>query len=577
VTRNEYRNSMADSALKRWGVVLLVSITIATCYYLYDAISPLKGTLTEELGWTSTDYGQFRSAYSWPNVFLLMAVVGGIIADKLGIRITGNFFVSSMVVGAFLTWYGATDYFNGGGFGHAFMSSFLAGWSPSLKMMWLGFLLYGFGAETSIVIISKVIVKWFRGREVALALGVNLALARLGSMMGLVVSPRILKPDWTASLWVSFVLMAIGLLAWVVYTFVDMRFERQSKAMGAAELGDDEEEPFRLKDIGSLITNPSFLFVVFLCVTFYSAVFPFMNYAPDLLVNKWGMSLTRASDVASIMYFGTIFFTPLFGWVIDFKGFGASLMVVGSAMLVVVHLLFALTGINPLITMFLLGMTFSLVPAAMWPAIAKIVGDNRLGTAYGFTFSVQNIGLFLFPIFIGLVLDGTNPGVATAQAVGADLGETKSVVAEVLGESERGIFDVPKTPLTEQEKRELVEVAREAARNFADPDDAGAGLAAQLKEPYATRYRDAQAIAADFAASATLSDIAEQKRALDRADLGAVYNYTPAILMLSILGFAGMVFAVLLKRADRKQGYGLDLPSRQEGGYASGEGGGADS
>jgi len=557
---------MADSPIGRWGVVLLVSITIATCYYFYDAISPLKGTLTSELGWDSADYGQFRSAYAWPNVFLLMAVIGGIIADKLGIRITGNFFVSSMVVGAFLTWYGATDYFNGGGFGHAFMSSFLGSWSPSLKMMWLGFLLYGFGAETSIVIISKVIVKWFRGREVALALAINLALARLGSMMGLIVSPRVLQPDWTTALWLCFILMIIGLLAWVVYVFVDVRYERQQSLVAQAE-GDEEEpeEPFRFRDLGKLVTNPSFLFIVFLCVTFYSAVFPFMNYAPDLLVNKWGMSLTRASDIASIMYFGTIFFTPLFGWIIDFRGWGASLMVVGSAMLVGVHLMFALTTLNPLIPMFLLGMAFSLVPAAMWPAIARIVGDNRLGTAYGLTFSVQNIGLFLFPILIGLVLDGTNPGVAVAQAAGAELETAKSAVLEILGEEERGIFDVPKAPLTTDEKRELLDEAREAARSFAEPDDAAGVLAADLIDPYAARYREAQEIAAEFAANATLENVDQHWQELDRADLGAVYNYTPAILMLALLGIVGMAFAVLLKRADRIQGYGLDLPSKQKG------------
>ena len=564
MTHTKTQTDMADSSLQRWGVVILVSVTIATCYYFYDAISPLKGTLTEELGWSSADYGQFRAAYSWPNVFLFMAVIGGVIADRLGIRITGNFFVSSMVAGAFLTWYGATDYFNGGGFGYAFMDSFLSGWSPSLKMMWLGFLLYGLGAETSIVIFSKVIVKWFRGREVALALGVNLALARLGSMMGLIVSPRVIKPDWTYSLWLCFILMAIGLLAWVVYTFIDVRFERRRSAVASAEgEAEEPEEPFRFSDVGKLVTDPSFLFIVALCVTFYSAVFPFMNYAPDFLVNKFGMSLTLASDVSSIVYFGTIFFTPLFGWVIDFRGWGASLMVVGSAMLVVIHLMFAFTTINPLVPMFLLGMTFSLVPAAMWPAIARIVGDNRLGTAYGFTFSVQNIGLFLFPILIGLVLDGTNPGVATAQAAGAGLNEARAVAAEILGEEERGIFDVPKAPLTESEKRERLREAREAARRFAEPDEGDRDTAGGLSEPYASRYMVAREIAATFANEATLDNIRQQRQELDRADLGAVYDYTNAILMLALLGFAGMVFAVLLKRADRRQGYGLDLPSKQ--------------
>jgi MFS family permease len=556
---------MDESAAWRWGVVLLVSISIATCYYFYDAISPLKGTLTEELGWDSGDYGQFRSAYSWPNVFLLMAVVGGIIADKLGIRITGNFFVGIMVVGTFVTWYGATPYFNEGGFGYGFLSSFLTGWSPSLKMMWLGFLLYGFGAETSIVVISKAIVKWFRGREVALALAINLALARVGSMAGLIVSPRVIKPDWTNSLWLCFILMVIGFLAYIFYSFVDLRYDRQRAAAGAAgEIELEEEEPFRLGDIGKLLINPSFLFIVFLCVTFYSAVFPFMNYAPDLLVNKWGLSLTRASDISSLMYFGTIFFTPLFGWVIDYKGKGASLMVAGSAMLVVVHLMFALTSINPFIPMIILGLTFSLVPAAMWPAIARIVGDNRLGTAYGLTFSIQNVGLYLFPIFIGLVLDASNPGVATAQAASAKLNQSKEAVMEVLDEQELGLFDVTGEPLTVAEKQLLLVDAKAAAQAFAELETSNPDLIARLSEEHAARYQEAKSIAAAFATDATLENISEARHELDQADLKATYDYTQAILMLAMLGVAGMVFAFLLKRADRKQGYGLDLPSKSQ-------------
>jgi MFS family permease len=260
------------------------------------------------------------------------------------------------------------------------------------------------------------------------------------------------------------------------------------------------------------------------------------------------------------MYFGTIFFTPLFGWVIDFKGWGASLMVVGSAMLVVVHLVFALTSLNPLIPMFLLGMTFSLVPAAMWPSIARIVGDNRLGSAYGFTFSVQNIGLFLFPIFIGLVLDGTNPGVASAQGAGAGLADAKMAVAEVVGDEERGIFDVPEAPLTREEQQQRLEEAKQAASRFAQADPG----AADLIEPYASRYREAQQIAGAFAAEATLNNVEEQRAKLERADLGAVYDYTQAILMLAVLGFVGMAFAILLIAADRRQGYGLDLPSKRD-------------
>jgi MFS family permease len=559
------RSNMADSWLWRWGVVLLVSVTIATCYYFYDAVSPLKGTLTEELGWDSADFGQFNAAYSIPNVFLLMAVIGGIIADKLGIRITGNLFCGCMVTGTLVTWYGATPYFNDGGFGYSLMSSFLPSWDPSLKVMWLGYLLYGLGAETSLVVISKVIVKWFRGREVALALAINLALARLGSMAGLIVSPRAMKPHWTNALWLCVILMAIGFLAFLIYTFVDRRFESQRSALGAGGEDQDMEEPFRLSDIGALLTNPSFMFIVCLCVTFYSAVFPFLKYGPDLLVNKWGMSLTMASDICSIVYFGTILFTPLFGWVIDFKGWGATLMIVGSAMLVVVHSLLAFTTLTPMVPMFLLGVTFSLVPAAMWPAIARIVGDNRLGTAYGLTFSIQNIGLWALPIVIGMVLDGTNPGVATAQTAAAELATAREHVEEILGRRELGMLDVRPEPLTDDEKRELLAEAREAARRFAEPeDDAAIEAVAGLTEHFSARYQEARVIALRFAGEARLDNLDEQLAALEEADLKAVYVYKPALVMLAMLGFAGMVFAVLLKRADRKQGYGLDLPSKSQ-------------
>jgi len=556
----ELHTRVDESAAWRWGVVLLVSITVASCYYFYDAISPLKNTLTEQLGWDSGDYGQFRAAYSWPNVFLLMAVVGGIITDRLGIRITGSFFASSMVVGTFLTWYGATPYFNDGGFGYGFLDSFLTTWSPSLKMMWLGFLFYGLGAETSLVVISKVIVKWFRGREVALAMAINLALARLGSMLGLIVSPRVMQPDWTTSLWLCFILMAIGLLAFIAYCFIDVRFDRQCSAgPGTADEEEEGDEPFRLADIGKLLCNPSFLFIVLLCITFYSAVFPFTNYAPDLLVNKWGMSLTRASDITSLMYFGTIIFTPFFGWVMDFKGRGATLMVAGSAMLVVVHLLFALTMVNPFVPMFLLGVTFSLVPAALWPAIARIVGDKRLGTAYGLTFSIQNVGLFLFPILIGLVLDGSNPGVAAAKAAGAELSGAKAAVQELVGEQELGLFDVAPKPLSVGQRQRLLETAKESAKAFAALDPRALE---QLPEPYASRLTEAQVRAARFADEVTLENLSSTREDLDRATLGATYDYTWAILMLAVLGLFGMVFACLLIWADRRQGYGLDLPSK---------------
>ncbi|MFO7998785.1 MAG: MFS transporter [Bacteroidales bacterium] len=407
----------------RWGVMLLVSLTMATNYYFYDAISPLKFLMERELGFSSADYGFFTAAYSIPNVFLLMAVVGGVILDKIGIRITGFAFIFIQFIGALITAYGTSPYFNEGGFAYDFMNSFWTSYSPALKMTSLGFFLFGLGAETSIVVISKVIVKWFKGKEIALALGLNIAIARLGMGAAMILSPRLiidstatlpLWNNWTAPVWFGALLLGIGLLAFLVYMIWDIRFDREVKE----RMESDPTEEFQLRDLGKLLTNKSFLIISMLCVTFYSAVFPFMKYAPDLMINKYGVEPTLAGDISSILPFGTLVFTPIFAYICDYKGKSASLMVIGSLLLVLVHLSFAWTNMIPFIPMFVLGVAFSLVPAAMWPAVAKIVETKKIGTAYGVMFTIQAFGLMVFPYLIGVVLDHFNPGVAETLSAG---------------------------------------------------------------------------------------------------------------------------------------------------------------
>ena len=405
---------MNDSAGMRWTVLGLVSLAMATNYYFYDALSPLKEILTLELGFTSTDYGFFVSAYSIPNVFLFMAVLGGMILDRIGIRTTGTMFFSAMVLGSFLTYYGATDHFNSGGFGYEFLGSFWTSYSPALKMMSIGFFIFGLGAETSCVVISKTVVKWFKGKELALALGINIAIARGGMAAAMFFSPLMLEPEWTNAIFLGFVLMGAGLAFFLVYTFFDRAIDKQMAEAGGVEA----DEPFRLGDIVKLLKNQSFLYIALLCVTFYSAVFPFVKYAPDLMVNKFGMTIALASTIVMLLPLGNIIMTPIVGAICDYKGKSASLMIGGSFLLIVVHLLFSLTSITPFVPMILLGVAFSLVPAAMWPSVAKIVDENRIGTAYGLMFSIQNIGLWLFPMLIGYVLDASNPGVAAAKAAG---------------------------------------------------------------------------------------------------------------------------------------------------------------
>lgn len=450
-----------DNVFLRFGVLILIAFVQAANYYFYDAISPLKRLLEENFHFTNTDFGLFVSAYSIPNIFLLMCIWGGIILDRLGIRRTGYLFVILMTSGAMITAYGASPTFENGGPFYSMFNSFLPNYSPQLKMMLFGRFIFGLGAETSIVVVSKVIVKWFKGKELAMAFGLKIGIARLGSWAAFYFSPIIAQNSspWTMAIWFAAILLLIALLFFIIYTFFDLLFDKQANEESKLK----DEDKFHLSDLFKLVTNRSFIFVTLLCMTFYSAVFPFQSFAPDFFLNKFGMTPTMSGKIASLLSIGTVVFTPLIGLFVDKKGRSASLMILGSLMLVGIHLSFALTNISPIFLMILLGISFSLVPAAMWPSVAKIVDKKRIGSAYGTMFAIQNLGLWAFPLLIGIILDKTNPGV---------------------------------TP--------------------------------------------------DMVAGGT-----------------ATYDYTYSILMLSVLGILGLVFALLLKREDKRSGYGLELPTNK--------------
>jgi MFS family permease len=405
----EIKKILSDSAPLRWAMLLLVSFTMAANYYFYDAMSPLQTLLETHLKFSPSDYGFLMSTYSIPNVFLFMAVIGGIFLDKVGIRISGLLFVILMVIGALITAYGASDAFRTGGIGYGFMNSFWTQYTAELKMMSLGFFLFGFGAESGIVVISKVVVKWFKGKELAFALATNVAIARIGTTMALNVSPRLVHEpnDWNFPITFAALLMCLGLLTFLIYMIYDVRIDKQVKT----ETLMDKEEEFHISDVWKLLKTPSFVYIALLCVTFYSAVFPFIKFSTSMMENKFGFTAEWAGTITSILPLGTILFTPLFGWLTDKKGKSASIMILGSALLILVHLTFTFTTITPYIPMFILGIAFSLVPAAMWPSVAKIVDESRIGTAYGLMFSIQNFGLWLFPMLLGIVLTATNPGV----------------------------------------------------------------------------------------------------------------------------------------------------------------------
>lgn len=393
----------------RWIVLVFVSIMMFGNYYVYDAMSSIKSLMQADLGFSNTDYGLIVSFYSFPNTFLLMALIGGIILDNWGIRKTGMLFAGLTFLGSVFFAFAPSGIYRSIPFLYNFMGSFLPQYSPEVKMLMFGRLLFGLGAETSIVVINKILVEWFKGKELALAFALNIAIARLGTAAALILSPIFSNSvlTWRGSLWIAVLLMGIGFISFIIYIGIDRRaFPKQVR--GTADAPEKFSIKVLVQDIRYLFKNSAFVFVIILCVTFYSAVFPFQSFLPDMLHNKFGFSLETSGIFASLIIWGTILFTPLFGGMVDKYGKRASVMIFGALLLLISHLTLALTTISPYVPLVLLGIAFSLVPAAMWPSVAFLVDEKRLGTAYGFMTSLQNLGLWVFPIVAGAILDQTN-------------------------------------------------------------------------------------------------------------------------------------------------------------------------
>jgi MFS family permease len=398
------KSQKEDADSKRWVVLVLVSIVLALSFYAYDSLSPIKETLQLNLHLSSTDYGLLVSVYSIPNTILFMVILGGIFADRFGIRKAGYASAFFCTLGAFLTVYGASGSFLQGGFGYSFLNSFLSGFSPPLKMMILGRFLFGLGAETLNIVVLKILVKWFKGRKMAFAFSLMTIIARMGTAAVLILSPVFIeaKTGWTTSLWVSAALMALGFLLLMLYLVYDRRLIPSVN---------QPPEDFRVKDVTGLLKNKSFLFICLLCVSFYSAFFPFLSFLPDLIHNKFHLSLKMSGALSSLMIWGTIIFIPIVGWFIDKKGKIATLLLWGSGLLFFSHLILSLTRLSPYLSIFALGLAFTLVPAALWPAVPRVVDEKRVGTAYGIMTWIQSLGILIFPYLAGRITDLSNKGI----------------------------------------------------------------------------------------------------------------------------------------------------------------------
>lgn len=479
---------LRDSAGLRFGILFMISVLMFGTYWFQDVMGPLKGLFESQLGLTSSQYGSLVSSTTWANLFG-MIILGGMALDRWGIRKMGVILSLIATVGAFILAFGSKGYF-----GSSVKSMMVS--------MAIGRVLFGIGLETTCVLVSRTIVKWFKGKELALAMGLNLLVARLGTYMAISFGLDLSGHNLGVAMVTAASLVLFGAILFLAYLIFDVKLDTQLAGEKAA--ADDEQ--FRFGDLGKLLTDHSFIFISLLCVSFYSAVFPFLQYAPDLLVNKFGFTLSmpdlgglsfwdrvraffhNAPKVSGLIPLGTMFFTPIFGRLVDKKGKAASLMIIGSILIIYAHLTLSLLN-NVFLGytgLFALGIAFSLVPAAMWPSVAKIVSENRLGTAYGTMFTIQNYGLALFYWLPGKVLDMAN--------------------------------------------RQVVEQAQAARAQLL-----GQGLSLE-----------------------TVSTRIEEMRAAGEI---ATYNYTIPVLIFVALGIVSIFLALLLRRADARQNYGLERPS----------------
>ena len=383
----------------RWTALILVSATMMFGYFFTDVMSPLEPLLTAAkedggLGWSSDEYGFFSGSYGFFNVFLGLLFIGGIILDKFGIRFTGTMSTALMFAGALIKWYAV---------GHSFEGEMM-GCSMQVVVACLGFALYGVGCEIAGITVSKVLVKWFTGHELALAMGVQVGLARLGTAAALSLALPFAKQMGGAasSVGLGAAMLCIGMIAFLVYNVMDRRLDATAGGCGS----DAPEESLRWADIVYLVTNKGFWYIALLCLMFYAGVFPFLKFATKIMVLKYGVDESVAGSIPSMLPYGTIVLTPLFGYIYDKIGKGATLMIIGSVLLTLVHATFALPVNNVVLAitlMVVLGVAFGLVPSAMWPSVPKIIPMQVLGTAYALIFYIQNIGLSLVPIWIGKV------------------------------------------------------------------------------------------------------------------------------------------------------------------------------
>lgn len=432
--------TLKDSAAVRWTMLVLTSFLLFATYWFYDVFSPLKDLMMTDLGIDSGSFGIVVSATTWANC-LGMILIGGIILDKWGIRVSSILFGLLVTVGAALTTLGASEFLTSDS-------------TNRILLMAVGRIVFGIGTEIVGVIITCIIVKWFKGYELALAMAISTGFGRLGSFFAVSFSLDIAGSSVMPVLGVTTALILVAFLFTLVYLIFDRMLDQQ-----AQQTNESEDERFRVADFLKLIRNPTFLWITSLCVVYYSAVFPFIGaYGPSILHDKFGFSLnlpesagnlslwewiriylTNGPRITGLIPLASLLFTPIFGAFVDRKGKAASMMLLGSVLLIFSHVSLTFFTVNALAYVALLGLgiAFSLVPAAMWPSVAKIVPESRLGTAYAAMFTAQNWGLALFYWMPGQVLESSDSNYTLAFAPFVILGFVSIACAIQLKRSDR--------------------------------------------------------------------------------------------------------------------------------------------
>lgn len=416
--KEQIQKKLNDSPFMRWTALVLVASAMFFAYMFVDVLSPLQTMLETQVGWSADTYGTFASSEYFLNVFVFFLIFAGIILDKMGVRFTAILSGAVMVIGGGIKLYAISPLFVEGNGLYDFLNSFWPSFPANAKLASAGFAIFGCGVEMAGITVSKAIVKWFTGKEMALAMGLEMAIARLGVAAVFRLSPYLANlgtPDVVRPVAVVCGLLCIGLISFIVYSFMDKKLDKQ---LGEAANG-EPEDPFKISDLGILFTSKTFLIVASLCVLYYSAIFPFQKFATSMLENRLDMATEDASALFSWFPVGAMILTPLLGWFLDNKGKGATMLIIGALLMSACHLIFAiypLDGSNSsyfvaYAAIIVLGISFSLVPAALWPSVPKLVENRYLGSAYSVIFWIQNIGLWAFPIIIGNALVWANPGV----------------------------------------------------------------------------------------------------------------------------------------------------------------------